>query len=103
MSQNDMHLFQRIGTAAFTAEAVGIGVRCGFQDGIQAEQIQGLHGPVGHGGNAQRSDFAVTAFRDIHAAQRLGVVAGARRRCQAAVFNSGVSQTSPSAPGVCAP
>ena len=44
---------QGIGTAAFRPKAVGMAVGEGFRDGIEAEQVQGLHGPIGHRGDAQ--------------------------------------------------
>ena len=47
-----VNLHQGIGTAAVESESVGVAVRQGSLDGVQAKQIQRLHGPVGHRGNA---------------------------------------------------
>jgi hypothetical protein len=43
---------QGIGTAAFQSKAVGMAVGQGLRDGIEAEQIEGLHRSIGHGGDA---------------------------------------------------
>ena len=51
MTQHDMSLCHRIGTAAFPPKAIGVAVGVRFRDGIEAEQVECLHGPVGHGGN----------------------------------------------------
>jgi site-specific DNA recombinase len=42
---------QGIGAAAFQPKAVGMAVGQGLRDGIEAEQVQGLHGSIGQGGN----------------------------------------------------
>ena len=39
------------GTAAFQAEAVGVAVGPGLCDGIESEQVESLHRPVGHRGD----------------------------------------------------
>ena len=44
-------LIQGIGTAAFQSKAVGMAVGEGLCDGIEAQQVEGLHGPIGHGRN----------------------------------------------------
>ena len=50
-SQQLMTLLQGVGTAAIWTEAVRITIRQGFLDGVQTQQVKGLHGPVGHRGN----------------------------------------------------
>src|SRR5262249_51803154 len=52
MAQNGMHLFQGIGARALPAEAVGVGFRRTFENGIQAEQVERLHRPVRCRGHA---------------------------------------------------
>ena len=46
MAEQSMTLHQRIGTVAMPTEAVGVGVGLRLHDGIEAEQVEGLHGPV---------------------------------------------------------
>ena len=70
MTQQDMDLFQGIGTTAFPPKAIGMAVGLGFRDGIEAEQVESLHGSIGHGGNPEASPFAV-ALGDVHPAERL--------------------------------
>jgi hypothetical protein len=53
MTQQDMGLSHRISTAAFPPKAIGMAVGLGFRDGIEAEQVEGLHGSIGHGGDAR--------------------------------------------------
>ena len=50
-SQQDMGLCHGIGAGAFSPKAIGMAVGLRFRDGIEAEQVKGLHGSVGHGGN----------------------------------------------------
>ena len=52
MAQHDVSLSQGIGTAAFSPKAIGMAVGMGFRDGIEAEQVEGLHGSIGHRGDA---------------------------------------------------
>src|SRR5947209_6468469 len=63
-------MLQGVRTAAFQTESVGAAIRQGFFDGVQAEQVKSLHGPVGHRGNAQRTFLAV-ALGNVHPAERL--------------------------------
>ena len=52
MTQQVMGLSHRIGTAALPPKAIGVAVGLGFRDGIEAEQVQGLHGSIGQDGDA---------------------------------------------------
>jgi hypothetical protein len=75
MSENYMDLSQGIRATALTTETVRIGIGCRFQDGFQAEQMQSLHGSVGHGGDAQRTKLGrVAAFGNVYPPHRLGVI-----------------------------
>src|SRR5262249_32604186 len=67
-------LVQGIRTAPLQPKAIGVAVGLGFRDGIEAEQVEGLHGSVGHRGNAERSPFAV-ALGNVHPAERLRPIA----------------------------
>ena len=51
MAQQVMGLSHRISTAAFPPKAVGVAVGLRFRDGIEAEQVESLHGSIGHDGN----------------------------------------------------
>jgi hypothetical protein len=51
LAQNLKTLFQRIRTASFPTEAIGMGIRRGLQDRIQTQQVKSLLRPVGQGGN----------------------------------------------------
>src|SRR6516225_5414989 len=70
MTQQDMGLSHRISTATFPPKAIGVAVGLRFCDGIEAEQVESLHGSIGHGGNPEASPFAV-ALGDVHPAERL--------------------------------
>ena len=70
MTQQDMGLSQGIGTATFPPKAIGMAVGLRFRDGIEAEQVEGLHGSIGHRGNPEAAPFAV-ALGDVHPAERL--------------------------------
>src|SRR4051794_16201131 len=74
MSQQDLSLGQGIGTAAFEPKAIGMAVGLSFRDGIEAEQVECLHGSVGHGGNPETASFAV-AFGNVHSTERLRLIA----------------------------
>ena len=52
MAQQEMSLSQRIGTAAFPSKAIGMAVGMRFRDGIESEQVECLHGSIGHCGDA---------------------------------------------------
>jgi hypothetical protein len=73
MAQQGMDLVQGIGTAAFQSKAIGMAVGLRFRDGIESEQVEGLHRPVGHRGNPEAAQFAV-ALRYVHPAERLRLV-----------------------------
>jgi hypothetical protein len=69
MAQHDMGLCHRIRTAALPPEAIGMAVGVGFRDGIEPEQVECLHGPVGHRGDPEAAPLAV-ALGDVHPAER---------------------------------
>src|ERR1700722_14559007 len=52
MTQQVVGLSHRIRTAAFPPKAIGVAVGVSFRDGIEAEQVESLHGSLGHGGDA---------------------------------------------------
>ena len=52
MTQQVMGLSHRISTAAFPPKAIGVAVGLRFRDGIETEQVKGLYGSIGHGGEA---------------------------------------------------
>src|SRR5262245_17527331 len=70
MAQHDVSLCHRIRTAAFPPKAIGMTVGAGFRDGIEPEQVESLHGPIGHGGNPEATPLAI-ALGDVHPAERL--------------------------------
>src|SRR5215471_432167 len=70
MTQQGMGLSHRISTAAFPPKAIGVAVGLRFRDGIEAEQVESLHGSIGHGGNPEAAPLAV-ALGDVHPAERL--------------------------------
>src|SRR5258705_1536020 len=74
MAQQGMDLVQGIGTAAFQSKAIGMAVGLRLRDGIETQQVECLHGPIGHYGNPEATEFAV-AFRNVHPAERLRLVA----------------------------
>ena len=49
-------------------------VGAGFRDGIEAEQVERLHGPGGHRGDPEAATPAV-ALGDVHPAERLRPIA----------------------------
>ncbi len=51
MTQQVMGLSRRISTAAFPPKAIGVAAGLRFRDGIEAEQVEGLHGSISHDGN----------------------------------------------------
>ena len=51
MAQHDVSLSQGIGTAAFPPKAIGVAIGARFRHGIEAEQVECLHGSIGHGGD----------------------------------------------------
>ena len=67
MPQGLETMLQGIRAAAFQSEAIGMAIRQGFRDGIQAQQVQSLHGSIGHRGDPQGPLLAV-AFWDVHPA-----------------------------------
>ena len=102
-SQDLVTFIQGIGTASFQPKAIGMAVGQGFRDGIEAEQVEGLHGSVGHGGDPQRTLLAV-ALGNVDPAERLRSIAvPTAERWKAADLASGVFQRIPSTPGVRAP
>src|SRR5215470_20213031 len=73
LGEHDETLFQGIGTPAAFAEAVGISVGQSFGYGCECQRVEGLHGAVVQGGDAQGSQFAV-GLGDIMSAEGLGSV-----------------------------
>src|SRR5262249_20010073 len=69
-----MGLCERIGTTAFQPKAIGMAVSSRFHDGIEAEQVECLHGSIGHGGNPEAAAFPV-ALGDVDPAERLRSIA----------------------------
>ena len=69
--QDDVALHHRIGGGSFLPEPVGVRVGGRLGDGVQGEQVEGLHGPVPHRRDAEGAHLAV-ALRDVHPTQRLG-------------------------------
>src|SRR4051794_40989710 len=65
-----MGLCQRIGTTAFPPKAVGMAVSVRFRDGIETEQVECLHGSIGHRGDPEAASFSV-ALGDGDPAERL--------------------------------
>jgi hypothetical protein len=51
VTQQDVNLFEGIGTTAFQSKAIGVAVGLGFRDRIETEQVQCLHGSVRQGGD----------------------------------------------------
>src|SRR5262245_65269412 len=69
MTQQIMGLGHGISTAALPPKAIGMAVGLRFRDGIEAEQVEGLPGSIGHGGDPEAAPFAV-ALGDVHPAER---------------------------------
>src|SRR6202162_6513000 len=84
-AQNLKALFQSIRTAPLPTEPVRMRVRRGLLDRVQTQQVQSLLGPVGQGGNAERSSLAV-AFQDVHASQRLRSITASPQRVEGRGF-----------------
>ena len=63
-------LLNRVVGASANAKTVGIGVCIGFRYWLYRELVQGLHGTVCHGGDAQRPHFPIF-LRDIMPSERL--------------------------------
>src|SRR4051794_15852581 len=59
-----------IGAAAFQAKAVGMAIGPGRRDGIESEQVEGLHRAIGQGRNPETASLAV-ALGNGHPAERL--------------------------------
>src|SRR5947209_359297 len=75
LTQNLVALVQSVGTATVTAKTVGVGIGSRFLDRIEAEQVQGLHGSIGQGRDAQRTKLGgVAAFRNVDPPQRLWLI-----------------------------
>src|SRR2546421_9410247 len=86
-AQDLMTVIQGIGTAPPTAKTVGVGIGSGFLNRIETEQVQRLHGPIGQGRNSQGTKFGgVAAFRNVHAPQRLWLIAVAAEFAESGCF-----------------
>ncbi len=70
MAQQGMDLMEGIGTAAFPPKAIRMAVGLRFSDGIETEQVECLHGSIGHRGNPETAPLAV-ALGNVHPAERL--------------------------------
>src|SRR5271154_4135305 len=68
-----MSLCQRISTAAFPPKAIGMAVGLRFRDGVETQQVECLHGPIGHRGNPETTPLAV-ALGNVHPAERLRLI-----------------------------
>jgi hypothetical protein len=53
MAEQTMSLCQGISTATFPPKAIGMAVSMRFRDGIEAQQVECLHGPIDHRRNAR--------------------------------------------------
>src|ERR1700730_13134632 len=51
MAQQDMSSCRGISTAALPPKAIGMAVGLRFRDGIETQQVECLHGSIGHRGN----------------------------------------------------
>src|SRR6267142_2191876 len=69
-------LFDRICSGALRPEAIGVGVAERFSDGIEREEVQRLHRPIGHRRNRQGT-LASRAIRfgNVNTPQRQGAIA----------------------------
>ena len=63
-----------VGGGSFLPEPVGVRVGSRLGDGVQGEQVEGLHRSVPHRRDAEGTPLAV-ALRDVHPPQRSGAVA----------------------------
>ena len=90
--------FDRIRAGPPLAKPIGVLIRRRLCHRIQCKQVEGLHGSVLHGGDAERTQLAVR-LRDVDAPQRMRSIASRFRLSTAAIFFSGVSQITPSTPG----
>ena len=97
-----MDLFQGIGTTAFLPKAIGMAVGLRFRNGIETQQVECLHGPIGHRGNPGTPQFSI-ALGNVHPAERLRLVTVPTQARKAADLASGVFQRTSSTPGVFAP
>src|SRR5262249_12716724 len=87
VAKEEMTLLDGIRTAACLAKAIGMAVGQGFGDGIEAKQVQSLHGPIGHRRNAERTLLTV-ALGNVEAPQRLRPITAPtqERECRLTVF-----------------
>src|SRR5215472_7470160 len=72
-SQYFKALFYRIGGGPSWSKAVRVRVRYRFRHWIKSEQVEGLHRPASHDGDAQGALLAVF-LRDMNSSQWLGMV-----------------------------
>ena len=64
-TQCDETGFHRVCCRATPAEPIRIGVRRGFGDWIEGQQVQGLHSPISHGRNREGPSGTI-ALGDVH-------------------------------------
>ena len=72
-AQRFVALLERVRRRPPSTEAVGVYVPRGFRDRIEGEQVEGLHRPVIHCRDAERSQLAV-ALLDVDASKRQGTI-----------------------------
>src|SRR5262249_39370387 len=80
-------LFDGIRCGTLGAEAIGIRIAQSLRDGIQGQQVQGLHGAVMHRGDRQRA-LAVRAIvlRNVDAPERASAIASLSQFSDGACF-----------------
>src|SRR5256886_5171119 len=71
--KDDIALHHRIGGGSFLPEPVGVRVGSHLGDGVEGEQIEGLHRSIPHCRDAEGTLLAVT-LRNEHPTQRSGAV-----------------------------
>lgn len=59
LGQADETLGDGVGDRTLRAEAVGVRIGDGFRDRFECEPMQGLHGAIAQGRDAQGPEFAV--------------------------------------------
>ena len=82
LMQDEVALADGVCWGPCRAEPVGVRIGGGLGDGVEGEEVQGLHGAVMHRRHAQRTSLAV-AFGNIHASPAGGDDSpGVAKRCE---------------------